>query len=542
MEDRGLIQRYTNCVFKRNKLYLRGLDEEGKGQFEVVDYEPTVWVERSHNLNAHRADIVEINNTDWKLLTDDHPLTSVRFKDIKCAKDFIADNKRYALDDDGHNSLVEQKVYTSPENVFVSQYLWERFKDQGMVGSKDVRIYSYDIETEVGHRDVSELSRVRIRKVLREDVFGGKGDEQVIEKTVSISRFETFTDRNDWELYDKDADRWVSYENHPYRWKGGFPEPTKANERIVLITIQDVNADRFYTWGLNDFENTRDNVTYFKCYSEKHLLEAFLQFWCRNYPDIVTGWNTQTYDNTYVYNRMKKVLGEKEAKKLSPYGDVEQREIIKENSNSTDDPDVDTTFSGIACLDYLRVYKKFGTYSAHESYRLDDIASEEIGWHKIPNPTGYGFREFMTGEFEVPDAPDANAHEIRQLGHERTKLRMAGKATSKEYKELDERIKKLCKQTFTEYNIRDVELVAKLDHKLKLLDVVLSIAYLAHENYEDTFSPVKTWDYVIYHHLNDKGYVIPIKKRSTKKEKFIGAFVKSPLIGKHEYCESFDLD
>lgn len=253
--------------------------------------------------------------------------------------------------------------------------------------------------------------------------------------------------------------------------------------------------------------------------------------------------NCDMFDNTYLYNRIKKVLGEKEAKKLSPYGDVEQREIIPENSHASDDkPDVMTSFSGIACLDYLRVYKKFGTYSAHESYRLDDIAAEEIGWRKIPNPTGYGFREFMTGEFEVPDTPDADAHEIRKLGYERTKLRMTGKANSDEYKALDTKIKALCRQTFVEYNIRDVELVAKLDHKLKLLDIVMLVAYIAHENYEDTFSPVKTWDYTIYHHLNERGFVIPIKKKSSKKEKFAGAFVKSPLIGKHEYCESFDLD
>ena len=538
-----MIKRYTNCVFKRNKLYLRGLNEEGVGEFEVVDYQPTVWVERSHNLANHRADIVEVNNTDWKLITDGHPLTAVKFKDIKSAKDFIGANKRYGMDEDGHSTLTEQRVYTAPENVFISQYLGERFKDQGQVGSKDVKIYSYDIETEVGHRDVSELARVKIRKTIKEDVFGGVGSEKVVEKTVSISRFETFTDRNDWELYDKEADKWVSYEHHPYRWKGGFPEPSEANEKIVLITVQDVNAHHFYTWGYEDFENTRDDVTYFKCYSEKHLLEAFLQFWSRSYPDIVCGWNTDLFDNTYLYNRIKKVLGEKEAKKLSPYGDVEQREIIPENSHASDDkPDVMTSFSGIACLDYLRVYKKFGTYSAHESYRLDDIAAEEIGWRKIPNPTGYGFREFMTGEFEVPDTPDADAHEIRKLGYERTKLRMTGKANSDEYKSLDTKIKALCRQTFVEYNIRDVELVAKLDHKLKLLDIVMLVAYIAHENYEDTFSPVKTWDYTIYHHLNERGFVIPIKKKSSKKEKFAGAFVKSPLIGKHEYCESFDLD
>ena len=535
-----MIKTYTSCVFKRNKLYLRGLTENGERAYEVVDYHPTVWVERSHNLNEWRESIVKVNNTDWKLITDSRPLTAVTFDSIKSAKDFIGKNKRFGIGEDGGREIIEQSVYTSPDNVFISQYLGERFKDQPEPKVKNLKVYTYDIETEVGHRDVSSLARVKIRKTIKEDTFGGKGEEKVIEKTVTIAKFESFTDRNDWVLYDKETDRWVPYTEHPYRWKGGFPEPSKANEKIVLITVKDVNANHFYTWGYNDFEPDQDNVTYFKCFSEKHLLESFLQFWSRDYPDIMTGWNIQ-FDNTYVYNRMKKVLGEKEAKKLSPYGDVTQREVVQENSYNSE-PEIYTAFSGNVDLDYLRVYKKFGTYSAHESYRLDAIAEEEIGIKKIPNPTGYGFREFMTGEFDVPETPNPDDHEIRKLGHERTVLRTTGKANTDEYKALDEKIRRLCQQTFVKYNIRDVELVDRLDNKLKLLDVVLGISNIAHENYEDVFSPVKTWDYTIYHYLNEKGFVIPIKPKASKTEKFAGAFVKSPLIGKHEYCESFDLD
>ena len=106
------------------------------------------------------------------------------------------------------------------------------------------------------------------------------------------------------------------------------------------------------------------------------------------------------------------------------------------------------------------------------------------------------------------------------------------------FRKLDDKIVKMCKQLFIEYNIRDVELVDKIDKKQHFLDLIMTIAYLAKCNYENVFSPVQTWDYTIYNALLKDNVVIPIKKGGEKTEKFPGAYVKAPLIGKHEYCES----
>ena len=539
-----LIKQYINCHYSGSKLLLRGIDENNNFVSEKLDYQPTVWVEKNMNLHEFKADIVGTDSRSWKHAINKSDLIAVQFKDIRSTRSFISKNTRFGKDEDGKNRVISEKVYTAPSNPFVAQYLCETFKDAKALVAKDLRIYTYDIETEVGHRDVPNDSMVQARTIVDKKSFF-KQDEKTIE--LPIIEFETLPERNTWELLDESKGEWVSYEQHPFRFIGGFPEPTKANEKITLITVKDVNKNHIYTWGLNEFTTDRKDITYFHCNTETILLERFLQFWESDYPHIVTGWNTLKFDNTYLVNRINKILGEGEANRLSPYGEISMREgkVDEDKPNFNNRQDIETTFSGIADLDYLRVYKKFGTYSAKESYKLDFICEEELGIKKIPNPTGGSFRDFYTGEFEVYEKPKETDHEIKKLGFERTQIKESLKEHPErkaEYEALDAKIKSMCHQVFTEYNIRDVELVDKLDKKKRLIDLVLQVSYMAHVNYEDVFSPVKTWDYIIYNHLNALKQVIPHKVHASKTEKFVGAYVKTPLVGKHEYCVSFDLD
>ena len=59
-------------------------------------------------------------------------------------------------------------------------------------------------------------------------------------------------------------------------------------------------------------------------------------------------------------------------------------------------------------------------------------------------------------------------------------------------------------QLFVDYNIQDVALVENLENKLKFIELTLTIAYSAKILYEDVFSPIKTWDVIIYNYLNNK--------------------------------------
>ena len=147
---------------------------------------------------------------------------------------------------------------------------------------------------------------------------------------------------------------------------------------------------------------------------------------------------------------------------------------------------------GVANLDFLDLYRKF-TYTNQESYRLDHIAFVELGERIDGNP----YETFS--EWYIKDY-----------------------------------------QSFIEYNITDVELVDKLEDKMKLIDLCLTMAYDAKVNYVDVLGTTKYWDILIYNHLRKKNIVIPQKKEHEKSEKYEGVYVKDPLVGMHKWVMSFD--
>jgi len=271
--------------------------------------------------------------------------------------------------------------------------------------------------------------------------------------------------------------------------ESGFPDLKTANEEILLITIKDSQTKQIITFGSREYENKRTDVKYVLCRDEQHLLKEFMVFWQQNYPDVLTGWNTALFDIPYLIKRLEREVGETLASKISPWGFINERKIfIMGNEEITYD------IGGIAQLDYLDLYKKF-TYQKQESYRLDYIAEQELGDKKLENP-GDTFKEFYTNYW----------------------------------------------QTFVDYNIKDTELVDRLEDKMRLIELCLTMAYNAKINYEDVFSQVRMWDAIIYNHLRKKKIAIPSTKGSSKSEAFEGAYVKDPLIGLHKWVASFDLN
>ena len=271
--------------------------------------------------------------------------------------------------------------------------------------------------------------------------------------------------------------------------ENGFPVIQDAIEPLLSITIKNHQSKRIVVWGIRDFKSDRDDVTYMKCDSEKHLIKEFLIFWEKHYPDIITGWNSEFFDIPYLCNRIKKIFDENELKRLSPWGSVFAREIYSMGRNHQV-----YNIQGIAALDYFDLYRKF-TYTAQESYRLDHIAFVELGERKIGNPFET-FREWYTKDY----------------------------------------------QSFIEYNIQDVELVDKLEDKMKLVELCLTMAYDGKVNFTDVLGTVRYWDVLIYNYLREKNIVIPQKKKAEKSEQYEGAYVKEPLVGMHKWVMSFDLN
>ena len=270
--------------------------------------------------------------------------------------------------------------------------------------------------------------------------------------------------------------------------ENGFPEPAQANEPITAITIK--TGGHYYVLGCGEYTNTRKDVTYTQCRDENQLIMKFLELWETFDADVITGWNVQFFDMPYLHNRTVKLAGENTVKRLSPLRAISQRTTKINNREQ-----VAYEFEGIVILDYLELYKKF-TYSQQESYRLDHIAFVELGERKMDY-----------SEYE-------NLHQLYRLDY----------------------------QKFIDYNIKDVDLVDRMEDKMKLIEMVYALAYDAKVNLNDVFTQVRMWDTLTHNHLRGKNIVVPPKRNSSKDEQYEGAYVKDPIIGRHDWVASFDLN
>ena len=270
----------------------------------------------------------------------------------------------------------------------------------------------------------------------------------------------------------------------------GFPDVNDPQEELLTITVQEASTKRIITWGTKPYHSTRPNFEYKYCSSEYELCLSFIQWWMDDTPEVITGWNIQLFDIPYIAGRLNRVLGEKLMKRLSPWGLVtENEQYIKGRKFKTID------IGGVTQLDYLDLYKKF-TYTNQESYRLDHIANVELGQKKLDHSEFDTFKDFYNGNWKK----------------------------------------------FVDYNIIDVELVDRLEDKMKLIELAITMAYDAKVNYVDVFYQVRMWDTIIFNYLKRKKIVIPQKESSHKDDKYAGAYVKEPIPGVYDWVVSFDLN
>ena len=272
--------------------------------------------------------------------------------------------------------------------------------------------------------------------------------------------------------------------------ENGFPNVQECAEPLLSITVQDYTTKQIKVWGTRPYENTRKDVEYVYCDDEEHLLNCFLAYWGVEFPDVLTGWNVELYDIPYICGRLERLFGAKKMKQMSPWNIVHREEMeIKGRTQ------ILYNMYGVSVLDYMDLYKKF-TYTNQESYRLDHIASVELGQNKLDHSEFENFKEFYTQDW----------------------------------------------QKFIDYNIIDVELVLRLEDKMKLIELAIALAYDAKVNMKDVYYQVRMWDTLIYNYLKDRNLVVPPAKRSNKNEKYAGAYVKEPIPGKYDWVVSFDLN
>ena len=272
--------------------------------------------------------------------------------------------------------------------------------------------------------------------------------------------------------------------------ENGFPEPTLAEEKVNAITIKPF---RFmaHTFGIGPWDAPA-NVTYHECVDEAQLLTEFIKYWRKESFDIVTGWNVDAFDMTYLCNRVDKLFGEGHHKKFSPWNMSD----VRDYTNNYGQKVMVFNLYGINILDYMELYKKH-TFVNQESYSLNHIAHVELDKAKI-DYSQYG--------------------SLHTLYKENYPL-------------------------FLEYNVKDVTLVEDLEDKMGLLELTYSMAYNAKCNFADTFGMVKYWETIIYNFLKEQGIQTPPQKLDrSKQHSIVGAYVKEPLVGRHNWVMSFDLN
>ena len=272
--------------------------------------------------------------------------------------------------------------------------------------------------------------------------------------------------------------------------ENGFPDPYLANEPITAIAIKYLNGP-IYVFGCGDYE-TQGKEIYVKCRDEHSLCKQFMALWTKKCPDILTGWNTKFFDEPYLINRFRKIIGEDETKKLSPWNYIGERKTVINGRQM-----IAYNIMGVESLDYIELYKWYAPGGkSQESYRLDAIAQVELGEGKI--------------SYDEYD----NLHALYRLNY----------------------------QKFIEYNIKDVELIIKLEDKLKLIELGVTLAYDTKTNFEDIFAQTRMWDSLTYAYLFEKGIIVPPREIKEKDSAFEGAYVKDVQVGKHDWVASFDLN
>jgi DNA polymerase elongation subunit (family B) len=281
-------------------------------------------------------------------------------------------------------------------------------------------------------------------------------------------------------------------------YEGGFPNIEQADQKVLAITVKNNKDGIYYVWGLQDYDADAaliKPVVYVKCSNENELLGRFLAHWQKpeHMPDVITGWNVRFFDIPYLINRVNRILGSDRCREFSPWGLFDHRKIFRLNKEESV-----YDLRGIETLDYLELFQKFGyAYGKQESYKLDHIANVVLGEKKLSYEESGSLKQLYKDDF----------------------------------------------QKYIDYNMKDVQLVDRLEDKMGLITLAMTVAYKGGVNYQDTFGTTGIWESIIHRKLNNMK-IAPdaYKSKIPDKSDFAGGFVKDPKVGAHDWVVSFDLN
>jgi len=268
-----------------------------------------------------------------------------------------------------------------------------------------------------------------------------------------------------------------------------FPHANEAKAPVNVITVYDTLSNKFVTWGIKDYNTTEPDVKYVKCVSEADIFKKFIEYFESDYPDILTGWNSEFFDIPYIINRCTKVLDKSYTDRLSPSNNVYSREM----KGKFGQEQTRWYIEGISLIDYLDVYKRFSA-GERESYKLASIAEAELGEGKV---------DF--GTMNLATLADTDW------------------------------------KTFIDYNIQDVRLLVKLEEKLKYSELIRMLAYVGLTTFEGAMGSLSVINGATAVRARYRNQRIPSFIRDADDgSKNPGAYVGAPLSGFQECVISFD--
>ena len=277
----------------------------------------------------------------------------------------------------------------------------------------------------------------------------------------------------------------------------GFSKPEDPFNAITAISVYLDWLDRMVTlvvppksmsWETaQEICNRYENCFLFE--RERDLLDTFLSL--IDDADILSGWNSEGFDIPYTVMRIQRVLTKDDTRRFCLWGQFPKPRTFERfgAENITFD------LIGRVHMDYMQLYRKY-TYEERHSYSLDAISEYELDERK----TQY---EGTLDQLYNKDFP-----------------------------------------TFIEYNRQDTMLLAKLDKKLRFLDLANE---LAHDNtvlLATTMGAVAVTEQAIINEAHRQGLVVQNRKNRDESNdtQAAGAYVAYPKKGMHDWIGAIDIN
>ena len=235
-----------------------------------------------------------------------------------------------------------------------------------------------------------------------------------------------------------------------------FEKPVDARNKIIMMSIYDSLTKKFYTWSLQkcslNFETEpikdypKDIFVIFDHFhnDELAMLEHFLSWMEDNYADISITYNGKAYDMPYLVRRIENTLGKNHAKRLSPVGRYFIKEVNHDNERADVSAEIEVNISGLFIADCLLLYRdKFQIGGSLDGgFSLDNVGEHEGCGNKIKY-------EGTLKDLYLNDW-----------------------------------------QRFYEYNIRDVDLLKRLDDKCKMIQLARQITSFGLADYNQIYGSI----------------------------------------------------